>query len=199
MMLGLLVAVLESGSVEQWLPAKAGLEQLFPGDFGQVLRSPDRVVVELLTDETNEHETPFGPDETRFHVASRHEVTGPLRASVLARLSNAASWKAQNHRRCAPRPCVFVMLCGGFRPSVQVWLEKGARTARLLICLDCAEAWVDRLDADGRRVGREQAMLEEHEQWRQTFLPLALRPSPFPAPSGTSSSADAGTRSRAAE
>ena len=52
MMLGLLVAVLESGSVEQWLPAKAGLEQLFPGDFGQVLRSPDRVVVELLTDET---------------------------------------------------------------------------------------------------------------------------------------------------
>lgn len=173
-MLTVLVAVLESGSMERWLAPKAGLEQLFPGDFGQLLRAPERVVVEGLTDATNDRATPFGPDEAKFTVGSRQELSGALRQSVLALLSKPTRWKTQDHRQCAPGRCVFVMRCGGFRPSVQLWLEKGARSARVLLCLDCSEAWVDRFDADGRRVGREQAMIEPRDEWRKVLLPAVL-------------------------
>lgn len=199
MMLTVLVAFVESGSMEQWLSPKAGLEQLFPGDFGQLLRSPDLVIVEALVDEATPEEAPFGPDAAKFSVVARRELTGAARSKLLEFVAKPTNWKAQNHERCAPNRCVFVMMCGGFRPSIALTLEQGSRRARVLICVECSEAWVDRFDSDGRRVGREQAWIEGAERWQAMFRGVVNRPASFPARAGTSSSADAGTRAPASE
>lgn len=206
MMLTMLVTVLQSAApMDEWLPPRPGLAQLFPGDFAALLMSPDRVIVEVLIDETTEDEAPFGPDEAKFSVGERHELTRPGRASVLGLFSLPTNWRTKNHQRCAPNRCVFVVLCGGFRPSLAVTLEKGSRRARTLICLGCGEAWVDRFDSDGRRVGREQAGVVGKELWRAAFQEALSPPGGpqhpliLPARAGTSSSRGARTRAPGSE
>ena len=180
MLLTLLVLALEGApppdaGLPESLTPEAGLAHLFPGPFAELLTSPDRVIVAGLAERGDELLTEEA--DTQFVAGWKKVLSTPERAAVLALVGKGSSYEVMNHARCAPKRCLFVMLCGGFNPSLQVTLEKGQRSARLRVCFGCGELWVTRFDGK-KQVADEQAALQDEDGWVGTFSPLLPRPRP---------------------
>lgn len=184
-MLSVLAALVLSGSpsteprqpVERWLSAKAGLKQLTPGDWAELVDKPDTITLEGLRDATGPNDTPFGPSETKFTVAWKKMLERPADVTrVLTLFRTGSQWKLQNHKACAPGRCVVVMMCGGFRPVLAITLTKGDRAMRVLVCFDCEEAWSQRFMsrdmAEKDEAAREQVLLGDKKAWLAVFAPL---------------------------
>jgi hypothetical protein len=184
-MLSVLVGLVLSGSpsngrgqpVERWLSAKAGLKQLTPGDWAELVAAPDGITLEGLRDATGPDETPFGPSETKFTVAWKKALERPADVSrVLTLFRTGSLWKLQNQKACAPHRCVVVVPCGGFRPSLAITLAKGDRAMRVLVCFDCGEAWAQRFASKEVTVmdeaASEQIVLGDKKAWLAVFAPL---------------------------
>lgn len=184
-MLSVLTALVLSGSpsaeprqpVERWLSAKAGLKQLTPGDWAELVDKPDGITLEGLRDATEPNETPFGPSETKFTVAWKKTLERPADVTrVLTLFRTGSQWKLQNHKACAPGRCVVVVPCGGFRPVLAITLTKGDRAMRVLVCFDCEEAWSQRFMSKEMtakdEAAREQVLLGDKNGWLAVFAPL---------------------------
>ncbi|MDP3232198.1 MAG: hypothetical protein Q8S33_13365 [Myxococcales bacterium] len=184
-MLSVLAAIVLSGSpstgprrpVAEWLSAKAGLEQLTPGDWVELVETPDSIALEGLRDATPPGKAPFGTSETKFTVAWKKTLERPADvSSVLTLFRTGSQWKVRNQEGCAPGRCVTVMLCGGFRPVLAITLTKGDRAMRVLVCFDCEEAWLQRFTSKEMtakdEAASEQVLLGDKKAWLAVFAPL---------------------------
>lgn len=162
-----LLALVLAGPLE-WLPPAKGYATLFPGGWADVLEAPGSITVDVLRDLTDQNEAPHGPWDTRFEVIDTRVHEGPAAEPMRRLLRTPSTWKVQSQARCRPHRCVVVMLCGGFRPGLRLKVERGGRTIELEACLDCEEAWLRRIDLDGRSSEWEQALIDA-DRWRGVF------------------------------
>lgn len=167
--MSLLIALVLAGPID-WLPAAKGYATLAPGDWARVLEEPTSITVELLRDLTDQSEAPKGPWDTRFEVIDTRVHEGRATEPIRRLLRTPSTWKVQDQSRCRPRRCIFVMLCGGFRPGLRLRAERNGRTIELEACLDCEEVWLRRIDLDGRATEWEQALIDG-DRWRTVFSP----------------------------
>lgn len=175
MLLSVLLLALETATPDPGLPEylnpEAGLAQLFPGAFAELLSTPDSVTVTGLA----QRDDLLRESDVRFVAGWSTALFGTQRDAVLEFVGKGTSYRVMNPARCGRERCLFTMFCGGFNPSLEVLLKKGPRRARLRVCFGCGELWVTHFEGK-KKVADEQAMVEDQTGWMATFTPLLPRP-----------------------